>query len=264
MTHSAAYPFFDEPEAMEEERRLFYVGITRAEDRLYLLRPCGAAGEVTAKRPSLPVTWMTSHLSCFPANHAAGIPIAPPAAPRPELVTRGTRGSRGNRIEVPGRHAVMHPSWAKAWCWTAGCRITTRPSTWCSSRSHQASGSQPGKIIRAEKWKVGKEIPCLKPAIQPCRPGRLTWPEMEPYFQELAARSITAENVQVWLADWSSVSERVEELYARLAVATSTNTADKAADESMDQYLDTIYPNVMRPSRSSSKNCSPASSSPGF
>ena len=29
---------FDEPEAMEEERRLFYVGITRAKDRLYLIR----------------------------------------------------------------------------------------------------------------------------------------------------------------------------------------------------------------------------------
>ncbi|MGD0877880.1 MAG: UvrD-helicase domain-containing protein [Anaerolineales bacterium] len=29
---------FDDPEAMEEERRLFYVGITRAEDRLFLLR----------------------------------------------------------------------------------------------------------------------------------------------------------------------------------------------------------------------------------
>ncbi|MEW6715949.1 MAG: UvrD-helicase domain-containing protein [Chloroflexota bacterium] len=29
---------FHEPEAMEEERRLFYVGITRAEDRLFLLR----------------------------------------------------------------------------------------------------------------------------------------------------------------------------------------------------------------------------------
>ena len=27
---------FDEPEAMEEERRLFYVGVTRAKDRLYL------------------------------------------------------------------------------------------------------------------------------------------------------------------------------------------------------------------------------------
>jgi oligoendopeptidase F len=82
----------------------------------------------------------------------------------------------------------------------------------------------------------------------PSNPAALvawTWPAMEPYFQELAARSITCENVQSWLADWSSVSERVEELYARLAVATSTNTADKAADESMDQYLDTIYPNVM-------------------
>jgi DNA helicase-2/ATP-dependent DNA helicase PcrA len=30
---------FDEPEGMEEERRLFYVGITRAEDRLFLVLP---------------------------------------------------------------------------------------------------------------------------------------------------------------------------------------------------------------------------------
>jgi DNA helicase-2/ATP-dependent DNA helicase PcrA len=30
---------FEEPEAMQEERRLFYVGITRAKDRLYLLNP---------------------------------------------------------------------------------------------------------------------------------------------------------------------------------------------------------------------------------
>ncbi|MFA5874103.1 MAG: UvrD-helicase domain-containing protein [Anaerolineales bacterium] len=35
---------FDEPEAMEEERRLFYVGITRAEDRLYLLRALRRGG----------------------------------------------------------------------------------------------------------------------------------------------------------------------------------------------------------------------------
>jgi len=35
---------FDEPEAMEEERRLFYVGITRARDRLYLLRALHRGG----------------------------------------------------------------------------------------------------------------------------------------------------------------------------------------------------------------------------
>jgi DNA helicase-2/ATP-dependent DNA helicase PcrA len=35
---------FDEAEAMEEERRLFYVGITRARDRLYLLRALRRGG----------------------------------------------------------------------------------------------------------------------------------------------------------------------------------------------------------------------------
>ena len=35
---------FDEPEEMEEERRLFYVGITRAKDRLYLVRATRRGG----------------------------------------------------------------------------------------------------------------------------------------------------------------------------------------------------------------------------
>jgi DNA helicase-2/ATP-dependent DNA helicase PcrA len=35
---------FDEPEQMEEERRLFYVGITRAKDRLYLVRAMRRGG----------------------------------------------------------------------------------------------------------------------------------------------------------------------------------------------------------------------------
>jgi DNA helicase-2/ATP-dependent DNA helicase PcrA len=35
---------FDEPEEMEEERRLFYVGITRAKDRLYLIRSVQRGG----------------------------------------------------------------------------------------------------------------------------------------------------------------------------------------------------------------------------
>jgi DNA helicase-2/ATP-dependent DNA helicase PcrA len=35
---------FDDPESMEEERRLFYVGITRAKDRLYLLRALRRGG----------------------------------------------------------------------------------------------------------------------------------------------------------------------------------------------------------------------------
>lgn len=45
---------FDEPEGMEEERRLFYVGITRAKDKLYLIRSIqrGGRGAVEETFPS--------------------------------------------------------------------------------------------------------------------------------------------------------------------------------------------------------------------
>lgn len=45
---------FDEPEQMEEERRLFYVGITRAKERLYLLRAIqrGGRGALEESMPS--------------------------------------------------------------------------------------------------------------------------------------------------------------------------------------------------------------------
>ena len=72
-----------------------------------------------------------------------------------------------------------------------------------------------------------------------------TWPEIEAYYQELESRSINAMNVEAWLADWSSIGERIEELNARLAVGTSINTADKAAEERMIKFLDGIFPNVM-------------------
>ena len=72
-----------------------------------------------------------------------------------------------------------------------------------------------------------------------------SWPEIAPWYQELASRSITASNVQAWLADWSGIGERVEELHARLSVATSINTADKAAEERMNLFLDYIFPNAL-------------------
>ena len=81
----------------------------------------------------------------------------------------------------------------------------------------------------------------------PSNPAALvawTWPEIEPYYQELAARSLTAANVDAWLEDWSSVGERIDEMYARLSVATSVNTADNEADQRMNQFLDSLYPNV--------------------
>ena len=72
-----------------------------------------------------------------------------------------------------------------------------------------------------------------------------TWPEIESHYQELEFRSVNTENADAWLADWSSVGERIEELYARLAVGTSVNTADKAAEERMHKFLDGIFRNAM-------------------
>ena len=64
-----------------------------------------------------------------------------------------------------------------------------------------------------------------------------TWSEIEPYYQDLESRSLTNTNIQEWLADWSSVGERIEEMYARLSVATSVNTADQEADRRMNRFL---------------------------
>lgn len=72
-----------------------------------------------------------------------------------------------------------------------------------------------------------------------------TWPAIEPYYQELGSRPLAADNVETWLADWSAVAERIDEMYARLSVATTTNTADKEAEARMNAFLDDIYPPVM-------------------
>ncbi len=58
---------FDEAEAMEEERRLFYVGITRAEDRLYLLRAQRRGGRGYSEE-----TIPSRYLDDIPAELLAG------------------------------------------------------------------------------------------------------------------------------------------------------------------------------------------------
>ena len=105
---------FDEPEAMEEERRLFYVGITRAEDRLYLLRALRRGGRGYSEET-------------IPSRYLDDIP--------PELLSGKSRGGHsfrsGGRIPAPtwlraepvaasvteakfrAGMRVMHPSWGE-------------------------------------------------------------------------------------------------------------------------------------------------------
>ncbi|HEX7620859.1 MAG TPA: M3 family oligoendopeptidase [Anaerolineales bacterium] len=72
-----------------------------------------------------------------------------------------------------------------------------------------------------------------------------TWPAIEPHYKELEARPLSASTVDDWVADWSSISERIQEMRARLSVATSVNTADKEAEARMNAFLDDIFPHVM-------------------
>jgi DNA helicase-2/ATP-dependent DNA helicase PcrA len=73
---------FDEPEEMEEERRLFYVGITRAKERLYLVRSVQRGGRGYAEET-------------FPSRFLDDIP--------PELLIGRARTGRTLRGRPPAR-----------------------------------------------------------------------------------------------------------------------------------------------------------------
>ncbi|WKZ46461.1 MAG: UvrD-helicase domain-containing protein [Anaerolineales bacterium] len=105
---------FDNPESMEEERRLFYVGITRAKDKLYLIRAIQRGGR-------------GSQEETFPSRYLDDVPS--------DLLVGKTRTGRSLRGQMPetkwqthhsqGRPAsvtpakyragtrIKHPSWGE-------------------------------------------------------------------------------------------------------------------------------------------------------
>ncbi len=71
------------------------------------------------------------------------------------------------------------------------------------------------------------------------------WSDFEPYFQELQGQALTSNSVNEWLADWARLSDIARELYSRLAVAVSVDTADKEAENRYKAFFDQIYPSLM-------------------
>ncbi len=79
----------------------------------------------------------------------------------------------------------------------------------------------------------------------PTDPSKLvdwTWNEIGPLYEKLAASPLNSSNVEGWLAGWSDLGEALEEMYSRLTVATSVDTADKKAEERLNKFLDGVYP----------------------
>jgi ATP-dependent DNA helicase UvrD/PcrA len=71
---------FDQPESMEEERRLFYVGITRAKDKLYLIRAIQRGGRGASEET-------------YPSRFLDDVPV--------DLLVGKTRTGRSIRGRVP-------------------------------------------------------------------------------------------------------------------------------------------------------------------
>jgi len=72
-----------------------------------------------------------------------------------------------------------------------------------------------------------------------------TWPQFEPAVQELLAAPLTAENVNQWMLDWSRLKDCLDELAARLYVATTVDTADETARKSLENFYDAIFSKAM-------------------
>jgi oligoendopeptidase F len=68
------------------------------------------------------------------------------------------------------------------------------------------------------------------------------WSQFEPYYAELTARTLSSENVEAYLDDWTRLSDRVDEVGTRLNIAKDVNTADKEAEQRFNRYLEEIYP----------------------
>lgn len=69
-----------------------------------------------------------------------------------------------------------------------------------------------------------------------------TWPEIEPFYQDLANRTLTPDNIETWMRDWTHLDDRVNELQRRLRLAVTQNTADEKAEKRFQDFMEHIFP----------------------
>lgn len=75
------------------------------------------------------------------------------------------------------------------------------------------------------------------------------WEQIEPYYQDLQARTLDAATVIAWLSDWTRLEERLFEAFQRLYVAITVDTTDMQAQKRYTDFLDKIYPQAQAASQ---------------
>lgn len=71
-----------------------------------------------------------------------------------------------------------------------------------------------------------------------------TWDDIRPYYEELANRPLSTENVEAWLADWSRLDEMVSEAMSLSEVAYTTDTENAAKEAAQVRFFSEIAPQM--------------------
>ncbi|HEX9091178.1 MAG TPA: M3 family oligoendopeptidase, partial [Anaerolineales bacterium] len=67
------------------------------------------------------------------------------------------------------------------------------------------------------------------------------WEQIKPFADDLVQRPLSSQNLAEWVMDWSDLNRLISEIYSRLRVATTVNTADQAAKQRFNTFLDQVF-----------------------
>lgn len=67
------------------------------------------------------------------------------------------------------------------------------------------------------------------------------WTQIKPLADELIKRPLTPSTLKTWMEDWSDLNRIISEIYTRLLVDTTLDTADQQAQNRFNVFLDGTY-----------------------
>ncbi len=70
---------------------------------------------------------------------------------------------------------------------------------------------------------------------------RWDWTHLEPYADDLANRPLTYTSLESWMTEWSDLNRVISEIYARLLVAITLDTADPASSQAFNTFLEGTF-----------------------
>jgi oligoendopeptidase F len=71
-----------------------------------------------------------------------------------------------------------------------------------------------------------------------------TWDDIRPYYEDLANRPLSTQDVEQWLRDWSRLDEMISEALSLAEVAYTTDTANEAKEAAQVRFFSEIAPQM--------------------